>query len=65
MKKIKCYTMSMGGSKLIDTNVQGLLDYLKVEIEENCSDDETLEFEFGIEYHTQEEIDAMGEFDGF
>lgn len=56
----------MGGpDKLIDTDVQGLLDFLKVEIEENCADDETLEFQFGIEYHTQEEIDAMEEFDGF
>jgi hypothetical protein len=64
-EKIKCYSMSMGNSKFVDTDVEGILEYLKVELQENCQDNETLEFKFGVEYYTQEEINKMPEFDGF
>lgn len=64
-EKIKCYSMSMGNTKFIDTDIEGILEYLKVELLENLPDNETLEFQFGVEYHTQDEIDKMPEFDGF
>lgn len=65
MKKIKCYTMRLGGSVLIDPEIENILETLRTELEENLPEDDTIEFEFGTEYHTQEELNEMVEFDGF
>ncbi|WBV60260.1 hypothetical protein PFY12_14625 [Chryseobacterium camelliae] len=65
-EKIKCYTMSMGmDSKLIDPNIDNILETLRVELEENCTEEDPLSYDFGVEYMTQEELDNLGEFDGF
>lgn len=65
-KKIKCYTISMGeDSKLIDPDIQNILDTIQIELEENCTEADPLSFDFGIVHLTQEEIDNLPEFDGF
>ncbi len=65
MEKIKCYTMTLFGSTLTDPNIDNIVETLKVELEENLENDETINFKFGIKYLTQEELDELGEFDGF
>lgn len=66
MEKIKCYTMENNGSKLVDPNIENVLETLKQELENNINhEDEPIQFVFDIEYHTQEELDQLGEFDGF
>ncbi|MDQ1859285.1 hypothetical protein [Chryseobacterium sp. WLY505] len=64
-EKIKCYTMSLGGSTLVATNVDEILETLRVELEENLQEDDPIEYGFGVKNMTQEEIDQLGEFDGF
>ncbi|WP_185246657.1 hypothetical protein [Chryseobacterium bernardetii] len=66
MEKIKCYTISMGeDSKLIDPDIQNILDTIQIELEENCTEADPLSFDFGVVYLTQYEIDDLPEFDGF
>ena len=57
--------MTLFGSTLTDPNINNILETLKVELEENLEENEEIDFRFGIEYLTQEEIDGLGEFDGF
>lgn len=65
-EKIKCYTMTLFGSTLIDSNLDNIVETLKIEIEENLEEAQMpVAFVFGIQYLTQSEIDALGEFDGF
>lgn len=65
MEKLKVYTVKLkGGSDLFATSVEDLLDTMKYELQ-NIEDDEVWEFEFSVLYMTQEEIDSLGEFDGF
>lgn len=63
--KIKCYTVSMGDGRLIDTNLGNIMETIKVELEENMTDSDPMSFDFTVVYMTQEEIDSLGEFDGF
>lgn len=65
MEKIKVYTLSMGGTTLYAEDTKIILDHLDVEMTENIKEDEPLEFEFGVKFMTQKEIDDLGEFDGF
>ncbi len=65
MEKIKCYTMSMGDGKLVDPDIQNIIDTLQVELEENCTESDPLSFDFGVKYLTQEELDQLEEFYGF
>ncbi|MGU3377692.1 hypothetical protein [Chryseobacterium sp. M5A1_1a] len=65
MEKIKCYTMTLFGSTLTDPDINNILDSIKIELEENLDDVEKIDFQFGIEYLSQEELDKIGEFDGF
>ncbi|WP_312306567.1 hypothetical protein [Chryseobacterium sp.] len=64
-EKIKCYTVSMGDGKLIDPDIQNILDTIQVELEENCTESDPISLDFGVVYMTQEEIDNLPEFDGF
>ncbi|WP_343680024.1 hypothetical protein [Chryseobacterium arthrosphaerae] len=57
--------MTLFGSTLTDPNIDNIVETLKVELEENLENDETINFKFGIKYLTQEELDELGEFDGF
>ncbi len=65
MEKIKCYTVKMDSSTLIDTDLDNIMETIKIEIEENISDADPMSFDFGCVWLTQEEIDEMPEFDGF
>ncbi|AZB23611.1 hypothetical protein EG339_02725 [Chryseobacterium bernardetii] len=65
MEKIKCYTMTLFGSTLTDPNIDNILETLKIELEENLDDEENINFQFGVKYLTQDEIDELGEFEGF
>ncbi len=64
MEKIKCYIMKQGGSTLIVTNVDDILETLRVELEENLEESDPIEYEFGVKHMAQEEIDQLGEWDG-
>lgn len=65
MNKIKCYTMTLFGSTLTDPDINNILETLKIELEENLDDEENINFQFGVKYITQDEIDELGEFEGF
>ncbi|WP_185269221.1 hypothetical protein [Chryseobacterium indologenes] len=65
MEKIKCYTMTLFGSTLTDPDIDNILETLKTELQENLDDEDTIDFRFGVKYLTQEELDELGEFEGF
>ena len=66
--KIKTYRLTMHtGSDLIDTSLDGIIECLKIELQEAEEvEDEPIEYAIIIEKkYTQKELDEMGEFDGF
>lgn len=67
MDKTKCYTMKSGGSTLIAFSIDDLLETLRSEFDEgNITEEDSIEFEFGIKYLTEEEIKEIPEdFSGF
>ncbi|WP_139348548.1 hypothetical protein [Chryseobacterium sp. JV274] len=61
----KHYTMTGGGSTLFSTDIEFILEQVRTEIENFDESDEPVEFEFGIKYLNQKEVEELGEFDGF
>lgn len=58
--------MKLGGTTLIDPEIENILETLRSELEENMNpEDEPVKFEFHIEFYSQEELDKFVEFDGF
>ena len=69
MSKIKTFALSSNsGGTLYDTNIENILDTLRVELMESDVDENDTPIEYTITIEkkfTQEELDNMTEWDGF
>lgn len=57
--------MTLFGSTLTDPDIDNILETLKIELQENLNNEDTIDFRFGVKYLTQEELGELGEFEGF